>query len=146
MKVNCSAARSSMASSCRSEPSTGSGRSAAGSSSFHWRWAREHHQIGAFTEFHIIGGEGGFHQLLLHHRMAADSNFNARLFVNLGEQSPPVRPQSASWMSASLGLIVAVQVLYVSSVDNGYSNCHLLGRAAWIVLVVLNSGVSFVVV
>ncbi len=47
----------------------------------------------------------------------------------------------------SFALIVAVPVLYASSQDSGRSNrLILLGSIAWVVLVLLNWGVSYFVV
>jgi len=47
----------------------------------------------------------------------------------------------------SFALIVAIPVLYASSDDSGRSNrLILIGSAAWVALVLLNWGVSFLVV
>ena len=47
----------------------------------------------------------------------------------------------------SFALIVAVPVLYASSEDSGRSNrLILLGRIAWVALVLVNWGMSFFVV
>ncbi|QEY32322.1 photosystem II reaction center protein PsbZ [Synechococcus sp. RSCCF101] len=47
----------------------------------------------------------------------------------------------------SFALIVAVPVLYASSEDSGRSNrLILIGSAFWVVLVLLNWGMSFFVV
>ena len=47
----------------------------------------------------------------------------------------------------SFALIVAVPVLFASNEDSGRSNrLILLGSAAWVVLVLLNWGMSFFVV